>query len=179
MTNTRTFGALALVAALIAGGCASPSDPKAMMASRVAVENKSQASVAIVVAGGKQTTTMGASQISDADFREALRLSILESGLFLQVVDGKTGKYYLEAFIGDVSQPMFGLSLTVTMEVSYKLIELESKAVLWQKTIATEHTATMSDSITGIRRLRLANEGAARKNIEAAIAEMGHLVTLR
>ena len=46
---------------------------------------------------------------------------------------------------------------------------------MWAQSIKSAHTATAGDSLVGVTRLRLANEGAARKNIEAAIAAMGKL----
>jgi hypothetical protein len=62
--------------------------------------------------GGKATSSMGASQISDSDFAQALSDSIAKSGLFKEVlVSG--GRYKLDAFIGKVDQPMMGFSMTV------------------------------------------------------------------
>jgi len=63
----------------------------------------------------------------------------------------------------------------VDMEVSYTLVDSVTGNAVWQQHIATSHTATGSDSIIAATRLRLANEAAARKNIEAAIAAMGKL----
>ena len=55
------------------------------------------------------------SQISDADFREALKQSILKSALFSQVVDGNSGRHRLDAYIGGLTQPLMGVSLTVDL----------------------------------------------------------------
>jgi hypothetical protein len=115
------------------------------------------------------------SQISDADFREALRQSILKSALFSQVLDDNSGRYRLGAYIGALTQPLMGMSLTVDLEVSYTLVDSTTGKAVWQQSIATSYTATGSDSIVAATRLRLANEAAARKNIEAAIAAMGDL----
>ena len=115
------------------------------------------------------------SQTSDADFREALKQSILKSALFSQVVDGNSGRYRLDASIGGLTQPLMGVSLTVDLEVSYTLVDSFTGKTVWQQNIATSHPATGSDSIVAATRLRLANEAAARKNIEAAITAMGNL----
>jgi hypothetical protein len=155
--------------------CATPSQPIAMTASEVAVASKSSDTVSITVTGGRVTSSTYVSQISDADFREALKQSILKSALFSQVVDGNSGRYRLDAYIGALTQPLMGVSLTVDMEVSYTLVDSVTTKAVWQQNIATSHTATGSDSIVAATRLRLANEAAARKNIEAAIAAMGKL----
>jgi hypothetical protein len=167
------FCAVALVFMLSA--CATPSQPTAMIASEVAVASKSSETVSITVTGGRVTSSTYVSQISDADFREALKQSILKSALFSQVVDGNSGRYRLDAYIGALTQPLMGVSLTVDMEVSYTLVDSVTTKAVWQQNIATSHTATGSDSIVAATRLRLANEAAARKNIEAAIAAMGKL----
>ena len=167
------FCAVALLSTLSA--CATPSQPTAMTASGVAVASKSSDTVSITVTGGRDTSSTYVSQISDADFREALKQSILKSALFSQVVDGRAGRYWLNAYIGALTQPLMGVSLTVDMEVSYTLVDSVTTKAVWQQNIATSHTATGSDSIVAATRLRLANEAAARKNIEAAIAAMGKL----
>ena len=167
------FCAVALVFMLSA--CATPSQPTAMIAREVAVASKSSDTVSITVTGGRVTSSTYVSQISDADFREALKQSILKSALFSQVVDGNSGRYRLDAYIGALTQPLMGVSLTVDMEVSYTIVDSVTTKALWQQNIATSHTATGSDSIVAATRLRLANEAAARKNIEAAIAAMGKL----
>ena len=155
--------------------CATPSQPIAMTAGEVAVASKSSDTVSIAVTGGRDTSSTYVSQISNADFREALKQSILKSALFSQVVDGRAGRYRLDAYIGALTQPLMGMSLTVDMEVSYTLVDSVTGNVVWQQHIATSHTATGTDSIIAATRLRLANEAAARKNIEAAIAAMGKL----
>jgi hypothetical protein len=170
---TYLSGAVALVFMLSA--CATPSQPIAMTAGEVAVASKSSDTVSITVTGGRDTSSTYVSQISDADFREALKQSILRSALFSQVVDGKAARYRLDAYIGALTQPLMGMSLTVDMEVSYTLVDSVTGNVVWQQHITTSHTATGSDSIVGSKRLRLANEAAARKNIEGAIAAMGKL----
>ena len=167
------FCALALLSVLSA--CATPSQPTAMAVSGVAVASKSTETVSITVTGGRVTSSSYVSQISDADFREALKQSILKSALFSQVLDDNSGRYRLGAYIGALTQPLMGMSLTVDLEVSYTLVDSTTGKAVWQQSIATSYTATGSDSIVAATRLRLANEAAARKNIEAAIAAMGDL----
>lgn len=163
-----------LVAASLLSGCATASKPDAMVAKPVAVAHASSSDVSVTVAGGKDTSKTGASQISDDAFGQALRDSITQSGLF-KAVAATGGRYKLSAFIGKVDQPMMGFSMTVKMEVSYTLVDTTSGKAVWSKNIASEHTAKASEAFAGVTRLRLANEGAARDNIEQALAEMSTL----
>jgi len=62
--------------------------------------------------------------------------------------------------------------MTVKMEVSYTLTDTKSGKTVWSKNVASEHTAKMGDAFAGVTRLRLANEGAAKANIQEAITEI-------
>lgn len=168
------FALFGLAMAAMVAGCATPSGPGAMTARDVQAATPVSESVSVFVTGGKETNPMFISQISNADFREALKQSLLNSGLAKEVPD-KDGRYRLDAFIGALDQPFIGGDFTVKMEVSYTLTDVTAKKLVWQKSISSAHTATFSDSVLGVERLRFANEGAARRNIEAAVAEMAKL----
>jgi len=173
--QARNGVVLALVAAAaLTAGCATPSKPDEMVATPATVVHRNSDSVSVAVSGGKETNPMWTSQISSDAFAEALRDSIQKSGLFGSVTDGG-GSYKLNAFLGKVDQPLFGLSMTVKMEVSYTLVDTRSGKTVWQKDIASQYTAHPSDAFVAVKRLRLANEGAARANIQQAIAEMSTL----
>jgi hypothetical protein len=62
--------------------------------------------------------------------------------------------------------------MTVKMEVSYTLKDMQSGAAVWTKDIESEYTAKASAAFAGVERLRLANEGAARENIRQAVTEL-------
>jgi len=95
--------------------------------------------------------------------------------LFAQTAEAPRGTYRLEAYIGELTQPFIGFDMTVTMEVTYTLTDTRSQQVVLKKPISATHTATTGDSVIGVKRLQLANEAAARKNIEQAITEMSKL----
>jgi hypothetical protein len=82
------------------------------------------------------------------------------------------GRYKLNAFIVKVDQPMMGFSMTVKMEVSYTLVDTQSGKTVWAKNVASEHTAKAGEAFAGVKRLQLANEGAAKANIEQAITDI-------
>jgi hypothetical protein len=131
--------------------------------------------VSVQVSGGKETSSVRSSQISDKDFTQALRESIEKAGLFAQAVEASGGTYRLEAYIGELTQPFIGFDMSVTMEVTYTLTDTRSQQIVLKKPISVTHTATTRDSMIGVKRLQLANEAAARKNIEQAITEMSKL----
>jgi len=161
---------LIVIASLLAG-CATAAKPDAMVADKVAITHTSNSDVSVAVSGGKATSSMGASQVSDDAFAKALSDSITQSGLF-RAVATSGGRYKLAAFIGKVDQPMLGLSMTVKMEVSYTLVDTQSGKTVWARNVASEHTAKMGDAFAGVERLRLANEGAAKANIQQVISEI-------
>ena len=170
----RAAGAILIASACLLAGCATGAKPEAMVAEKVAVAHPSSSDVSIVVSGGKATSSAGASQISDDAFAQALTDSITKSGLF-RAVTASGGRYKLTAFIGKVDQPMMGFSMTVKMEVSYTLVDTEANKAIWSKNIPSEYTAKASAAFAGVERLRLANEGAAKANIQQAITEMAAL----
>lgn len=164
-----------MVAVLALAGCAGASKPDAMIGMPVTATHKSGGSVSLVVSGGKPTSSMGMSQISDEDFALALQGSIEKSGLFSRVASEPGSYYRLQAHIGKLDQPVFAMASTVTMEVGYALTDLRSKETLWKKTIASTYTAELKEAYIGVKRLRLANEGAARENIRLMLEEISAL----
>lgn len=169
----RSLVAVALATfGLFLGGCATPSNSSAMVPKVAPAARKHPEAVGVAVTGGSATSSMGASKISDQDFAEAIRSAITQSGLFARTVEGGKGDYQLEVQIVRLDQPLFGASFTVKLEATWRLRRGADKAVLWEKAIESSFTATMGDAFVGTTRLRLANEGAARQNIEEAIKQM-------
>ena len=167
---------LLLATTMICTGCtAVAAKPEAMTVQIRLPIHKSPSTVAVAVMGGRDTSAMWTSQIADVDFAQALLQSVEQSGLFVQAPKDGSAKYLLQAFIVKINQPMIGLSMTVSMEVDYALARTEPKQVLWQKAVSSTYTAPLSEAFVGVTRLRLANEGAARENIEQAIQEMSQL----
>lgn len=51
----------------------------------------------------------------------------------------------------------------------------DSNEVIFQGNVSTTHTATMGEAFAGAKRLRLANEGAARANIKEGLRRLSQL----
>ncbi|HEY5896641.1 MAG TPA: hypothetical protein VIV54_03695 [Burkholderiales bacterium] len=167
---------LALAALAVLSGCATPANQEAMMVSvspnvalSIPQELRGQVEVKDVV-GGRETNPMLNSNISSSAFDAALRGSLRNAGL--AAASPQAGRYLLSATIGNVQQPFLGFDMTVTMTVDYDLIERISNKTAWKTTVTRPYTAKAGDSFLGVERLRLANEGAARTNIEAFIEEL-------
>ena len=166
---------LIVLLAWAAIGCASSAKPEAMISVPASAVHQSASDVVVTAIGGKQTSAMLVSQISNEDFALALRDSFDKAGLFRKALASGFARYTLDAFIVQLNQPMFGGSMTVSMEVSYTLSRTEPKEVLWKKGIFSTYTAAFSEAFVGATRLQMANEGAARKNIEQVIQEISSL----
>lgn len=122
------------------------------------------------VVGGRETNAILKSNISSSEFQAALDASLRNAGLAPE--DPKSGRYELAATIEEVDQPVFGFEMTVTATVHYDLIDRATRKTAWEKTITLPYTAKMGDAFYGPERLRLANEGAARVNIESFLDEL-------
>jgi hypothetical protein len=164
---------LAVVAAV--SGCASPAGKEGMLAQNVQVAHKHDRTVAVTAAGGAATGAMDSSNIADADFKTAIETSITQHQVFKSVVQGKDADYELVVTIVQLDKPIFGLTFTVNLEATWVLVRQSDRSVALKKSIRSSHTATFDDSAMAVTRLRLAVEGAARKNIEQGLQELGAL----
>jgi hypothetical protein len=175
MTANRTGRALLLSCALVlASACAEgasargmtvrPEDlgppPSAGLAGQFGVSD---------VGGGTDTNPMWKSNIDDASFREALVESLRAAGL---LSGGPSAPLAVQARLVQLDQPFIGLDMTVTSVVHYTVKDVRSGAVLVDEDVTAQHTAKMSEAFVGVTRLKLANEGSARKNIAALIERL-------
>lgn len=165
---------LAVLTSLILTGCASPAQVGNMQAAIPAEQKEKPSALRNNLAldgitGGKGTNPLWTSQVSNGDFRQALEASLKSAGL---LTDGKNGRYRLNAHLDGLRQPVFGASLTVSSKVHYVVLDTKTNRAIFEKTIDLPYTAALSDAFAAVKRLRLANEGAIRVNIEALINEL-------
>jgi len=178
MSGLKSALALAAAAALV--GCATPARVDQMqtsssLATRTAVANsKMRESIAIRdVTGGQETNPMWISNVSSSDFERALEASLKDAGLWQP--NRQAGKYLLVAHLEKLDQPLAGFNMTVTANVRYTLIERGSNKTVFERSLATPYTAQWNDSFLGAERLKLANEGAVRSNIQQLIDTLVNL----
>lgn len=165
-----------LLGALALGACASPAEMQNMVVDQsavVAAAPNTPFKEAIVIArvdGGEKTNPLWTSEVDGPAFRGALEMSLDRSGLLAK--PSIAAKYDLQAILASVDQPLFGLDLTVTSRVDYRLVERETLDVCFDKSVYSSYTATFGDSPIAIQRLRLANEGSIRENIKSFIQQL-------
>lgn len=155
------------------GGCASPLTHEGMVPTGMVISKKHQETVRLNVSGGAETSEGLA--ISNAALEAALNQAIIDSKLFSQVVKGNGGDYVLTANVFSMHQPMFGMAMTVKMEVGWTLKQVSNDKIVWQEAIRSEHTSTPGEAIAGVTRVRLATEGAVKNNIAEAVSRIGAL----
>jgi hypothetical protein len=166
---------LMLICAGFLTGCASPATLQGMRPQSLALQNKHPFSVSVQVTGGRNTNPLWTSEISDDAFIQAIRESISESGAFHSVLTTGSGDYLLEVILVNVDKPLIGLDLTVNMTANWKLTHVPSNKIVYQQLIPQRFTGIFGDSIFAIKRLRLAEEGAARGNIMEGLTQLSHL----
>lgn len=160
--------------ALTLVGCAAPARVDQMqtsssMETRTAAANSPLKDAITVkdVTGGKETNPMWVSNVSSSDFARALEASLKDAGLLSG--NNQASKYMLVAHLQKLDQPLFGASLTVTATVQYSLVERSTNKEVFARTVSMPYTAAWNDAFLGSERLKLANEGAIRVNIQQLI----------
>jgi len=172
----RLFKAFVAASAIaILAGCASGAHREGMAAAPLASTKKLPHTVSVTAAGGQETGAMDSSNVSNADLKAAIEDSITRSNLFRNVIQGRGGDYDLAVTVSQLEKPIFGGAFTVTVEAGWSLVRTSDKSVVLRKAIKTSHTAEFSDSLVGTTRLRLAVEGAVRKNITEGLQTIAAL----
>ncbi len=124
----------------------------------------------IRVSGLKNNYPIGISEIGNTQFKIALEKSLLEANLLNAIP--QSSAFHLNANLFEVKQPGVSLDFTVSASVQYELVETSSGAVVYSEKITKLYTSYMKDSFVGFERLRFANEGAAKANIEELIKRL-------
>jgi len=158
--------ALASLAAL--GACASSADSGAMTvtaqtSARPFPPALQHAMCVRNVTGGEETNPLWASKVDDNGFRTALSGTLDAAGL--SAASSSSCTYPVDANLLGLSQPVLGIDMTVTSHVNYKVYDASGQPFLLA-TIDAPYTAKMSDSLIGVKRLKIANEGSIRVSIE-------------
>lgn len=171
---TEVFSLL-LVAAMFLGGCASGATAQGMTVKAADLKTPAGPEVAKsvtvgVVTGGEKTDAMwGVSQIDNPAFKRALVSSLRKAGL---LSDDSHAKYVVTAELIALKQPFFGMDMKVTSRIRYTLKDMATGAVVLDEEVIAPYTATVGDAFVGAQRLRLANEGSARKSIATLIEKL-------
>jgi len=105
------------------------------------------------------------SKVSNDNFRTALVQSLRLHAMLAE----DHPRYVLTAELQALDQPLVGVSMTVFSRVHYRLVSTADQSVKLDQAIETPYTAAFGEAFLGSERLRVANEGSIRANIEALI----------
>lgn len=164
----------ALALGILVSGCAT-AKPEAMVPTEFKIEQKHASSVTVANPEEKGAGAKWASMIRSTTFREAVSQSIQKSGLFATVLKTPDANYLLEITKVRSDEPALGFNMTVDLVTRWVLKKRDSNEVIFQGNVSTTHTATMGEAFAGAKRLRLANEGAARANIKEGLRRLSQL----
>lgn len=171
MKNVKLILALFLIASLF--GCSSPAKVDNMVytgGQKTYPDEIKQNLEIATTTGGKETNPLWISEIDNESLQAALQQSLDQQGLL-----SESGKYSLDVTLVAADQPAFGSDLKVRTVIKYEITEISSARVIFEETISADHTATMGDAFAAVKRLRLANEGSVRTNIEMFLDKLSNL----
>jgi hypothetical protein len=157
------YAKVLVVLSFLAPGLAACATQQAMTVDSGAVVNtipKYRNAIAVrSVTGGHVMNVIGTMGVENEPLKAALESSLAANGYLAQP---GAAKFYVDAEILNLDQPLIGLDLDVTADVTYKVSGAGATATY---PIRTTARATFSDSPLGVDRLRIANERAMHQNI--------------
>jgi hypothetical protein len=158
---------LVAVAGLVLAGCATQ---QAMTVAPGAIANpvaKYRNAMAVRdVSGGAAMNILTMPGVSNEPLKAALESSLAVNGYLAQ---GGSPKFYIDAEIQNLDQPLIGLDLEVTALVTYKVSSSGAPALY---PVTTRGNATFSDSPVAADRLRIANERAMQQSIKQFLQQL-------
>jgi hypothetical protein len=158
------YGKIVMALALLAPVLAACATPQGMTVGSGAIANPSpkyRNAIAVrSVNGGQVMNILTVPGVANEPFKAALEATLSANGY---LASSGTPKYYLDAEIRNLDQPLMGLDLTVIADVTYNISGVGPAA---SYPVRAHATATFSDSPIAVDRIRIANERAMRQNIE-------------
>ena len=115
------------------------------------------------VKGGEETNPLWIPKVNNQNFKEAIARSLQQATLYQAA---PKAKYNLYVNLESLEQPALGFSFTVACKVHYKLLDAKTKLAIFDQHITSTYTAKVSDALYAPLRMKIANEGAAKANIE-------------
>jgi hypothetical protein len=172
MNNRFRAGLAAIAIAFSLAGCAEPARidqmtavPTVSLPSTSALRNTVELSAVI---GGTSTNPLWVSKVGNPEFQAALKGSLQNAGMLA------TGpaRYRLDTTLVSLDQPMMGFDLTVRSGVQYVLTDTTTNNVVFNRPVNAEFTAHVGDAFAAVERLRLANEGSIKTNIQTFMDQL-------
>jgi hypothetical protein len=157
-------GKVLAVLALLAPALAACATPQAMTVASGALANPSpkyRNAIAVrSVSGGQAINVLTVPGVANEPLKEALERTLAANGYLAQ---SGAPKFYLDAEIKNLDQPLIGLNFDVTADVTYKL---SGSGPVATYPVKATGSASFSDSPLAVDRIRIANERAMHENIK-------------
>lgn len=172
----RLLGLVFTVVALtFVGACASPPESAYMVPGLAGIDTARGPAPAYrdaitvgSVTGGKDTTILHIPYVSNADLRDALVQTLIRANL----ARAENGRFRLDAVLQKLDQPFIAFDMTVTATIAYKLTEVATGTVVYDKVLTTSAKATIIEHGVASERLRLANVRAVSANLQRLVDEL-------
>lgn len=119
------------------------------------------------VSGGKDVSILSIPYISNADFQESLMRTLANAKL----ASASNGRFRLDATL-QLDQPFLAINTTVTARITYRLTEIATGSVVYERILATEGTVTYFEVPSGPERMRYANWRAVRANLRLLVGDL-------
>jgi len=174
-------GVLSVIVAAGLLGCAAPASVQGMTPEASALPPVSDSQDALTdpvvlwireVRGGADISQFGSPGIEDDDFRAALEASLQAAG-FQRAEQGQ--EFALEAQLLELEYPAGALDMPAWLTVRYQLFAEETSEPVFDHTIRSGYAMPFEAAFSGVERLRLAIEGAARDNLAVLLADLMQL----
>ena len=170
----RPLSVLTAVAVLSLAGCASQPDYlfivpnlKDIVTSQDPAPVYRDAITVAPVVGGKDVSILSIPHISNADFQESLVRTLANAKL----ASAGNGRFRLDATL-QLDQPFIAINTTVTAKIAYRLTEVATGSVVYERLLATEGTVTYFEEPSGPDRMRYANWRAVRANLRLLVGDL-------
>ncbi|TGL87930.1 hypothetical protein EHQ68_00785 [Leptospira congkakensis] len=155
--------------------CAIPARVDKMVVSSVKANNKINNEIFINESkGGEITLPFWIPKISNENFTQAIKNSVLNSEKFQKISDNNSNHWRLEVEITNWDHPWFGIDFTHSLTVRYILYN-ENNIQVYNKEIYSIGTATMEETLIGVYRANRANEYAAKENIRLFLLDLDNV----
>ena len=171
----RPLGILVAVALLSLAGCATYKpmsldtipDLSGIDTAKGPAPAYRDAITAAPVSGGKDGSIFSIPHPSNAEFQRSLERTLANAKL----ASPSNGRFRLEATL-KLDQPLISMNTTVTASIAYRLTEVATGAVVYDRTLVTQGTVSYFDMNDGPERMRYANWRAVTANLRQLVQEL-------
>ena len=126
------------------------------------------------VQGGRASTFGREAYITNEQYREALRRTLVDAQLFSRVTESGDADLDLHSEIITITTEA-GTSPTYAIVVQYWLVNPRTREEIWRKGINTRHQVKWNEAFAGGTRIIMAVEGATQKNLTRLVRALSEL----